>query len=96
MALKLSWTPGAITSLEEIFNYIEQDFGHVAAEKFATLVSRILDQLVRYPNMYPGTSSQNVRRGVIGKHTTIYYRIEGDMIELLLFWNNRKLNPLDL
>jgi plasmid stabilization system protein ParE len=95
MALRLSWTPEAVDSLEEIFNYIELEFGHASAQKFAALVSRVLEQLVQYPNMFPSASTHHVRRGVIGKHTTVYYRIDGDLIELLLFWNNRKFNNLN-
>ena len=65
------------------------------SQTFIKLVDDILAHLKKYPLLGKGDKS-NRRYIVISKQTTLLYRLlDGDILELLLFWNNKQ-NPKDL
>ena len=88
MALTISWTPEAEESFEQITDYILGKFGETALRKFLKKVQLFLDGISEYPNLFPQSKSRMVRKGLLSKQTTVYYRVKGDTIELLSFFPN--------
>ncbi len=54
-------------------------------EQFVTLISN-------NPNMFPVSDTKDIRKVVIKKYNTLYYRILTDKVEILSFFSNRQ-NP---
>jgi len=64
--------------------------------KLNAKISSTLDQIAINPEMYPSTIvQQNVRRCVLNKQTTIYYRTSKEAIQILTLFDTRQ-DPDDL
>lgn len=50
----------------------------------------LIEQISKYPNLFPPSKKKGVRKAVISKHTSLIYRLVHDRIELLHFWDNRR------
>ena len=89
---KIYWTDSAVYELENAFNYLETYFGEVELKKLASEVEKIQKLIISKPMLFPLSNTQGVRRVVVKKYNTLYYRIIGDTIEVISFYINRK-NP---
>jgi len=64
-------------------------------QNFVDRTEKTLSQIVKTPEMFEASrKKKNVRKGLITKHNTLYYRIKllKQEIELITFWDNRQ-NP---
>lgn len=89
--LKIEWSCEAISSLEEILNYIESKFGYIIAAQYYNNVESTLLQIQNFP--YLGKKCSNkveLRSIVINKRTTLYYSLTENKIQLLEFFDNRQ------
>ncbi len=96
MDCKFFWTDEAIANLEEILDYLNEEWSEKEIEKFKNKLSRQLNIIQRFPKMFP-TSRQfgNLRKAGLSKQTTIYYELQGNTIFLIsIFINDRDLSRL--
>ena len=93
MALKISWTKRADKKFDQIQKYLIKEWGENVARTFTVKVYDILDTLSEFPEI--GTL-ENKEKGIRGftivKQVNLFYRIKGDKIILLTFFDNRQ-NP---
>ena len=88
--MKIVWTKFSETSLLEIVNYIEIDFGNLTAEKYYSKVLETVDNIGISPELFPVfQSSTETRKAVINKKTILYYKIIEENIMLLAFYDVR-------
>jgi plasmid stabilization system protein ParE len=93
---KIVWTENALAELKETINHIEQNWNERVIRKFATKLEDTLLLISGNPEMYPvSVRNKNIRRAVIMKLNTLYYRKKNDTIEILSFFSNRQ-NPENL
>jgi len=90
MALKIQWTKRAITSFEDIVEYIEENWSEASAKKFVQKTDKLLEQIAENPEICLEIEGANVKRAVITKQTSLYYRVFGKFIRLITFWDNRR------
>jgi len=93
MALKIVWSKRAKFKFDQIIMYLVEEWGEKSAETFICNVFDFLEILSDYPEM--GTlenKSKNIRGFTIVKQVNLFYRIKGDSIILILFFDNRQ-NP---
>jgi plasmid stabilization system protein ParE len=91
--MKIIWSPRARTTLLNILNYLEKEWGENSVHRFITEVTDILMHVSRNPKMFISTKKNKyIRKGIITKHISLYYRIKPQKkeIELLTFWDNRQ------
>ena len=89
----LLWTENAKSELSEIINYIATEWNEVAVRKFAKKLETALESILTMPTASPESSSKkNIRRKVINKQTSIYYKILNDEIVILSIFDNRRDN----
>ena len=96
--MKIYWTPTAKATYLRIINYLEISWTSKEVNNFMDEVDSLLDQITLNPYMFEASRKKhNVRRGFVTKHTSLFYRVKPrkKVIELLVFWNNRKY-PGDL
>jgi len=67
---------------------------HIAQE-FVEQVEGILELIAIFPETYPLSNYRDVRKAVIRKQISLFYKIDGEDILLLRFWNNYQ-NPKKL
>ncbi len=91
--MRIVWTKRALRRLSEILEYIEIEFGVVAKESFRSKTKDFTGLLSEFPEM--GTlevKGKNLRGFQLTKQTRIFYRIKGDLIIILTFFDSRQ-NP---
>lgn len=83
------WTNKANTSFIGIVDYLLALWGVEIATNFVDKVEHIIELIVAHPEMYKLSEyDKESREALITKHTTMFYRILGDTIEIEYFWGN--------
>ena len=77
----------------ELLEYIVQEFGEMKAKEVYDRIEKLFKQISMNPEMYRASSKQkNLRKCILSKQTSIYYRVHGEYLEVVSFRGNRK-NP---
>lgn len=96
MRLKVIWSPATKEEYALILGFVEDNFGIDAALNFLDKTDLVIDGIALFPSMFPRSSKRNdVRKAIITKQVSLYYRFNKTEIQLLHFWDNRQ-NPEDL
>jgi plasmid stabilization system protein ParE len=95
MALKIQWTKRAAESFDNIVNYIEENWSENSAKSFVQKTYKLLDQIAENPDMCQQIQGKDVKRGIITKQTSLFYRVMDNNIRLITYWDNRR-NPKKL
>ena len=98
MYYPVKYSTRSYVEYEEILDYVSDKFGILVAAKVDKYFEEVVDQIAINPFLYPySNKKKNLRRCVISHQTTLYYRFNGEYIELVSFRGN-KMNPetLDL
>jgi plasmid stabilization system protein ParE len=79
--------------LKNIFDYLELKFSEKDIKKFAKKLDKQLEILKRTPETFMfSNDSKQVRRTIVAKLTSIYYRIEENEVKIISIFDNRQ-NP---
>ena len=90
---KIVWTDHALSELEETYDYIESYWTEKELHNLSNEIERTLQLISKNPKIFQKSKLSNaVRRTVIMKYNSLYYRINNDSVEILSFFSNRK-NP---
>ncbi len=97
--MKVTWTRKADTSFSGIVDYLLDIWTVEIATNFVYEVEHTIELIVRNPEMFNVSLYDNIgREAFITEHTTMFYRILDDSIEIEYFWGNfddsEKLNNL--
>lgn len=89
---KILWTNHALTELTSTYEYLEKNFTQRELNKLSQEIERVLELISKNPNLFPLSESQGIRKVIVKKFNTLYYRENQATIEILSFFSNRK-NP---
>ena len=91
MALRIFWSKRADKKFDKILDYLNAEWGEKVTSAFVKKVYDFLDILIEFPEI---GSVENVERGIRGfvivKQITIFYKVSGNKIILLNFFDNRQ------
>ncbi|ASB50974.1 type II toxin-antitoxin system RelE/ParE family toxin [Alkalitalea saponilacus] len=91
MALELKWTKRADKKFDRTLEYLSTEWGDQVTKSFVGKVYDFLDLLIDYPKL---GSIENKEKGIRGfsiiKQINIFYRIKGNTIIILDFFDNRQ------
>jgi plasmid stabilization system protein ParE len=93
--MKAIWSEEASLTFADIINNISNRFTEREANVFLEQTFSTIDAIENYPKLYPTISVKglkNVHKAIIHPHSTLFYEIGNNHIELLFFWDNRD-NP---
>jgi plasmid stabilization system protein ParE len=96
MALNIFWTPQAEKGLNEVLEFLEEEW---TAREIMTLEQEILEltkRITRYPKICPPTGKHpNIRKGLVDKNNYIIYPIRPrkKIVEIINF-RGTKQKPL--
>lgn len=94
MALDVKWTKRADKKFDKIIEYLISEWNENVAKNFILKVYNFLDILSQFPEIGSLENKERAIRGfVIAKQVTIFYRIKGNTIIILNFFDNRR-NPI--
>ena len=90
---KIIWTDEAFKNLENIIAYLEKFWTEKEIRKFARLLDKQLLLIRKNPALYPISKKSNeIRKSVLTKQITLYYRIIETQIYLIALFDSRQ-NP---
>ena len=90
---RIIWTLRAFENLKRIINYLEENWTDKEIKNFSYRLNIYLAFIEKKPRSFPASKNKlNIRRAVITKHNTIYYKIRKDTIALIAIIDNRQ-NP---
>lgn len=95
MGLKVKWTKRAQKSFDGIVENIEENWSENSAKKFVQKTNKVLNLMSDNPRMFQKSKKKGIRRGLITKQTSVYYKVFKNVIRLITFWDNRR-NPKSL
>jgi len=95
--MQIKWTDKAEESFAAIIDYLSENWSQKEVNDFIEKTDKVIDNISQNPSMYAvSIKRKNVRRALIGKLTSLLYTVKHKtIIELLLFWDNRR-NPKKL
>ena len=96
--MEISWTPTARKTYFKVLDHLAEEWTKREVENFVNEVESILEQIKSNPEMFEASrKKKNVRKGLITKQNTLYYRVKPRKkeLELITFWDNRQ-DPMKL
>jgi plasmid stabilization system protein ParE len=94
--MKVTISARAEENLRHIYKYIEYKFSLSACDKFKKKLIKAASIISDNPEIFPASEiNPSVRRCVVSKQTTLYYKIEPDEIQIITIHDTRQ-NPAKL
>ncbi len=91
MSLPITFSPLALEHLASLTDYIAEEWGTKASEKFKSNIKRTLKVISSQPYLAKASSlDADIRKAIISKQTSLFYQIHKEHIELLFFYDNRQ------
>ena len=91
MAKTIVWNNKASIKFYSVLDYLEKKWGNKVTQDFIADTLKTLDILSEYPEMGKiDNPKKQIRVFVITKHNTLFYRVDGNRIFLLNFFDNRQ------
>ena len=88
---KIFWTDFALSELEKTIEYLEENWTERELRNLAIEIEETLNLLSHNPNLFQKSDiKKEIRRVVVAKHNTLYYRINNNSIEIISFFSNRQ------
>jgi plasmid stabilization system protein ParE len=82
----------ALEELKATLEYLEIRFSEKEIQKLAREIERITKLISQNPNLFPLSDIMKVRKVVILRFNSMYYRVEVNQVQILSFFSNRQ-NP---
>jgi plasmid stabilization system protein ParE len=91
--MKVTISERAERNLDNIVRYLETQWSARVRDKFLDLLKNKIEKIAKMPQMYEASSKKKtIRRCVLNKQTSLYYRVRRDELEIVTIQDNRK-NP---
>ncbi len=96
MSFALKFTVRARNTYAQNLDYLQKEWGAAVAMQFIERVDTVLEAIRENPFLYSlYHPSKNIRKCVMHNRIILYYRIKGNTIQILRFWNTYQ-NPEQL
>lgn len=93
MSKHVIWSPHSEIDLENTLAYLQKNWNDQVVINFLDNIENLIEQIAKNPKQFPLVNKKRkVRRCVITKHNTIFYRVHKGSVELLRIFDNRQ-NP---
>ncbi len=89
--LKIDWTDEALNALELTLNYLEINWTDRELKQFSRNLEKTLRIISNHPEGFPQSfKNEAIRRCILSKQTTIYYKVMTDKILIISLFDNRQ------
>ncbi len=91
MPRQVIWSPLAENDFASILQYLQENWDSVVVSKFIELTDEIIKQVTINPKQFPVIQkSKRIRKCVITKHNTLFYRERKYYIDVLRIYDTRQ------
>lgn len=85
------WSPLSEKDFENILDYLDKNWGENVADNFIDLVENQINQISINPRQFPlFFKKKSIRKCVLTKHNTLYYRDGKTNIDILRIYDTRQ------
>jgi plasmid stabilization system protein ParE len=89
---EIVWSKKAKKNYFSILDYLLSEWTEKEMLAFHKKTLKVLHQISRFPEMFVFSGKKDIRKCVLTKQVTLYYKVFPDKIILVTFWDSRK-NP---
>lgn len=86
--MEIIWSGEAAKDYHQNIGYLLESWSEKSAMNFINEVDSVLEIIKERPEVYPLSGYRSVRKAVIRKQITLFYKLEGTRVYLVRFWNN--------
>ena len=91
MPKQIIWSPLAENDFVSILDYIQKNWDSKVVEGFIEITFSSVSQISINPKQFPLIyKNKKIRKCVLTKHNTLYYRDRKDCIDILRIYDNRQ------
>ncbi len=91
MPKQIIWSPSAENDFGNILDYLDRNWGKKVASNFVDLSENLLNHISNNPRQFPIIyKRKKVRKCVITKHNSLFYRDGKTNIEILRIYDTRQ------
>jgi len=91
MLKPIIWSPLSENDFENTLDYLDNKWGNKIASNFIELTENILNQIAINPRQFPiFYKRKKVRKCVLTKHNSLFYRDGKTQIEILRIYDTRQ------
>ncbi len=84
-------SPLAERKLQGILQYLKEEWSEKIAQEFLQGLEEALEQVAHHPESSPvSKKKKGVRKCVVSKKTSLFYRIRKDRVEVITILDNRE------
>lgn len=89
--MKVIISERAEQNLDSILRYLETEWSIKVRDRFLKVLKAKIDQIAKTPLMYEASSKRkSVRKCVVSRQTSLYYRASKEEIEIITIQGNRQ------
>ncbi|NOS56412.1 MAG: type II toxin-antitoxin system RelE/ParE family toxin [Cyclobacteriaceae bacterium] len=82
------WTDEALADYHQNIDFLLKEWTDQVALDFIEDVDAVISLIVSRPELFPLTDYRGIRKAVVRKQITLFYKISDNSIQLIRFWNN--------
>jgi plasmid stabilization system protein ParE len=86
--MRVVWTDEALADYYQNIDYLLKEWTDQVALNFIEDVDAVISLIVSHPELFPLTDYHGIRKAVVRKQITLFYKISDNYIQLIRFWNN--------
>jgi len=91
MPKKVIWSPLSEKDFDSILEYLQSNWDNKVVHNFIEIVDELLTQISNNPKQFPVIQKKKkIRKCVITKHNTLFYRDRKEFIDILRIFDNRQ------
>ena len=86
--MEIVWSDDALIDYHQNIDYLLKEWTEQVALEFIEEVEATIELINDFPELYPLTEYLGVRKALVRKQITLFFRIKDEKIHLIRFWNN--------
>jgi plasmid stabilization system protein ParE len=86
--MNIIWSDDALADYHQNIDYLLEEWSEQVALEFIEDVEAIVALIRNHPELYPITEYHEIRKAVIRKQITLFFRSTDKEIQLIRFWNS--------
>ena len=91
MPKPIIWSPLSENDFSTILEYLKENWDDKMVQGFIEITSSSLSQISNNPKQFPVINkNKKIRKCVLSKHNTLYYRDTKDSVDILRIYDNRQ------
>ena len=90
MNFNIIWSPKAQKTYYDTVIYLLENWTEKEARKFVDRTQVVINHIAKNYLLYPYSKEGDIYKAVINWQISLFYRVKGINIELLVFWDNRQ------